>query len=161
MEQIFAASVIEFILPLRGIRAPVTFEVQFADLDRQLFHVGFQPRKKLFRRSLRDAREPVHIARPAELLDHFPGRPAAAIPVAKEEVTFVGALQVFVVADIEQQFSHATGAVVGVGRREMGEHPAAVDAFPPKGVRLRFVNLVPRKFLRQEPVNAGPAHDLR
>src|SRR5262249_16553870 len=52
-------------------------------------------------------------------------------------------------------------AVVGVGRREVTEHLAPVDALPDERVRVRTVEPVPRQFLRQEAHDPREPQELR
>ena len=68
---------------------------------------------------------------------------------------------VLVVARGLEQLGHADVAVVGVGRRVVREHLAAVVALPHERVVLGPVEAVPRQLLRQEARDAGLAHDLR
>ena len=51
--------------------------------------------------------------------------------------------------------------VVRLHRREVREHPAAVDALPPEGAVGEPVLLVPRQLLRHEAVAPGGGEDLR
>ena len=51
--------------------------------------------------------------------------------------------------------------VVGVGGREVGEHPGAVVALPPEGVVRELVGLVPGDLLGEEPARTRRRDDLR
>ena len=62
--------------------------------------------------------------------------------------------------DSEAELAHAHVAAVGVGRREVGEDPRAVDALPDEAVMGEDVVLVPRELLGEEPADAAAPHDL-
>jgi hypothetical protein len=47
--------------------------------------------------------------------------------------------------------------VVGVDRREVGEHPGAVEALPPERVVREAVLLVPAELLGDEPMQPAAA----
>ena len=51
--------------------------------------------------------------------------------------------------------------VVGVDRREMGEHPAAVEPLPPERVVRELVGRVPRQLLGDEPPHPAGGVQLR
>ena len=59
------------------------------------------------------------------------------------------------------ELRHVGHRVVGVGRREVHEHLAAVDPLPDERVVLGLVEAVPRELLREEARDAGAAHQLR
>jgi len=72
-----------------------------------------------------------------------------------------GAVVILVLARAPAQLLHLGGGVVGVGRREVGEHLRAVDPLPRERVVLGRIEPVPRQLLCEEAGDAGAAHDLR
>ncbi len=64
------------------------------------------------------------------------------------------------IAHVLQNFLRPRVGVVGVRRREMGEDPGSVDAFPEKGVVRKFIELAPGNLLGQEIIDPALAHDL-
>ena len=148
---------------LRGVGAPVQLQVELADPDRRVLAVLLlRPRRRT---------RPAARSRPAA---SPPGRPPAGrgraspgsarhrrrrartaaatgsrAPLSRKFRTRV------------RQLGAGQVAVVGVGRREVGEHPGAVDALPPEGVVREPVGLVPRDLLGQEPARPAQRDDLR
>ncbi len=109
----------------------------------------------------RRARQPAQVAGAAQALEHRAGRPAAAVAVAEDEQAVARAVVVVVGADAAAQLGDGRLGVVGVVRREVGEHLAAVDPLPGERVVLGRVEAVPRELLREEPRDARLAHELR
>ena len=68
---------------------------------------------------------------------------------------------ILVVARAPAKLLDLGGRVVGVGRREVGEHLGAVDPLPHERVVRRRVEPVPRELLGEEAPDPGAAHDLR
>ena len=86
-------------------------------------------------------------------LEHLPRRPAAAVAVAERHQRPVapGVLGE-AVAPTSASSAGVDLGVVRVDRREVGEHPRAVDALPPERVVREAVGAVPRQLLGDEAV---------
>ena len=138
-------------------------EVQLAGPHRQVGVGRFRFRRgpELGRPGELDARRPLEIGQPVGRLQHVPGWSTAAVPVAEEVQRTGGNSMVAELAGRVRQLVHGEVAVVGVGRWEVGEHPAAVNALPPERVVGHAVDAVPRQLLGQKSAHTGQPHDLR
>ena len=61
----------------------------------------------------------------------------------------------------EMAFGAGHHCIVAVGRREMGEHLAAINPLPDECSVPGFVETIPRKLLRQEAFDSRQSHNLR
>ncbi len=146
---------------LRGVRPAVILEVQLADEDRPVGGLTFERREELLAGTLGRARHPLEIADASEHLQHLPDGASATIAVAVQQEARVRAVVLLVVACRSADLLHGGDPVVGVGRREMGQDAAPVDALPEERVVRRPVEAVPGELLGEEPLDARSAHDLR
>ena len=153
---------------LGDISAAVIFEVQFAHHSRQFLGVSFEQGKELVTAALRGAWHALQVAHAIEDFQHPRGRAATAIAIAEEHQAVLGTHVIFVVAGIIAQpgdlvlaiVNRRQGAVI-VRRRKVGQHLAAVDALPGKGVMRGWIEAVPRELHRQEARDSTLLHDLR
>ena len=97
---------------------------------------------------------------PPEAFEHLPGRSAAAVAVPERHQR---PLAPGVLGEAPHRVRQLLGldlGVVGVDRREVGQHPRPVEALPPeRGVR-EPVLAVPRQLLGDEPLHAAGGEDL-
>ena len=161
VERGLAAAVAALERGLGRVRAAVVLEVQLADDRPQLARAGLEAVEERLGMAERRARQPAQVAGAAQALEHRAGRPAAAVAVAEDEQAVARAVVVVVGADAAAQLGDGRLGVVGVVRREVGEHLAAVDPLPGERVVLGRVEAVPRELLREEPRDARLAHELR
>ena len=145
---------------LRRVRPAVVLEVELADHLGPVGLVG-QLGEELLRIADRRARDVLQVLDARERLEHLRRRPAAAVAPPEDEQAARRQRVVLEVARRAAQLGHGRLGVVGVGRREVGEHRRAVDPDPAEGVVLGRVEAVPRELLREEAVDPGAAHDLR
>ena len=146
---------------LGGVRAAVQLEVEFADHPGQVLAVVFQALEELRRRADGGARQALQILGPAEPFEHVAGGAAAAVAHPEQHVALARTVAVLVLPHDPPEFLHGGHRVVGVGRRKVGEHLAAVDSLPQEGLVPGFVEVVPRQLLGEKVADAGLAHDLR
>ena len=146
---------------LGRVRPPVVLEVELADDRREVGRLSLEGLEELVGRDHRRARHALEIAHPPERLQHLGRRPAAAVAVAEHEQAATRAVVILVVARAPAKLLDLGGRVVGVGRREVGEHLGAVDPLPHERVVRRRVEPVPRELLCEEAPDPGAAHDLR
>ena len=146
---------------LGRVRPPVVLEVELADDGREVLGVRLQRVEELVRGRHRRPRHALEVAHPPQRLQHLGRRPAAAVAVAEDEQAATRAVVILVVARAPAQLLDVGGRVVGVGRREVGEHLGAVDPLPRERVVRRRVEPVPGQLLGEEAADAGAAHDLR
>ena len=160
-QQVLAAAVALLDLRLGGVGAAVDLEVELAGPHRS-------PRRTPPRRASKNAAG----ARPAPAAtrqvggtasprQHPAGRAAAPVAVAERHQRAGRDALVAEVGRRVGQVGAGQVGVVGVDRREVGEHSGAVDALPPEGVVREGVGGVPRDLLGQEPPHPGQRHDLR
>src|SRR5581483_12481379 len=112
---------------LAGERAAVLLEVEVAGPHRQWRRVGLDRGEELLRGFEGHGRGAGEVAGPAGRLEHLAGWATAPVAVA-EGIDRPGG------PGAAQQLPRRHVAVVGVGGREVGPHPGAVDALPPEGV---------------------------
>ena len=146
-------------------RAPVRLEVQLAPPHRDgraRRGLGLDVVEEPVGRAELEAGHAVEVGHAAGPLDHLPRRPAAAVAVAERHQRPVApAVLVEVAAREPRPARPADLGVVGVDRREVGEHPRPVEALPPERAVREAVLLVPRQLLGDEPGAAAGREDLR
>ena len=146
---------------LRGVDAAVVLEVQLTDDDGTVGALGLERSEELLARARRGAREALEVGRAPERLEHRPRRTPSPVAVAVDQQARARVVMVEVLARDLEQLRHADDAVVGVGRRIVREHLAAVVTLPHERVMVGPVEAVPRELLREEARDAGLAQDLR
>ena len=146
---------------LRRVGPAVVLEVELADAPRASLRLLRPARRRSLGVADRRARDALQVLDARERLEHLRRRSAAAVAPAEHEQAARRAVVVLEVARRAAQLGDGRLGVVGVGRREVGEHRAAVDPDPAEGVVLGRVEAVPRELLREEAVDPGAAHDLR
>ena len=160
-QQVFAAAVALLGAGLRGVRAPVQLQVHLPHPGRGVRVVGLGSREEVRRAAELHRRRTLQGPGASAAGDHLPGRTAAAVAVPVRHQAHGAAAVVGVVPFGVVQLRGHQLRVVGVDRREMGEHPGAVDALPPEGVVWHAVGLVPGDLLGEEVAGAGGRDDLR
>ena len=161
VQQLLAAPVAALRARLRGVDAAVVLEVQLADDDRPIAGLCLERVEELLARARLRARQALQIGRAAQRLEHGAGRPSPAVAVPEHQHARARVVVIAVLACDLEQLRHAHVAVVGVGRRVVREHLAAVVALPHERVVLGPVEAVPRELLREEARDARLAQDLR
>ncbi len=149
---------------LAGQRAAVHLEVQLAvpHRDRGTSRgLGLDRVEELRHRAQPHLRQPVEIRHPVGPAEHLPGGTTATVAVA---VGHQAPVAPGVLAEVALGVAHLLGRdhrVVGVDRREVGEHLAAVEATPAERRVREAVLLVPAELLGDEAVAPAGAEDLR
>jgi hypothetical protein len=155
-----AQAVVFLVVGLGGIGAAVQLKIQLA-------HPGGQSLPSFSRRGRNrwgahfHARQAVHIFHALGPVRAFPGRAAAAVAKAKQQVGFFASGRGLC------SWSRCTALLAHwpssyrCRRAGSGSAPAAVQAFPPEGVAAELVELVPGEFDGQEVLDAHLAQDLR
>ena len=160
-EQVLAAPIALFGVRLRGVGASVQLQIHLAQPHRWGRVVGLGLLEETLRTGHPDRRGSLKVCGAPGCGDHFPGWSAAAVAPAERHQGNVAAPLLPVIALRVRQLAAVQLGVVGVHRREVGEQPGTVDAFPEEGVVRHHVLLIPGNLLGQEPVDPGRRHDLR
>ena len=161
-EQLLASAVAELGADLARQRAAVGLEVQLAaphGHGRAEMDLALDVVEELRRRTDLDPWRAVEVGQPACTFEHLARRTTAAVAVAERHQRPVAPPVLGEVLDRVRAFGRRDLGVVRVDRREVGEDPGAVEAFPPERVVGEPVLLVPRQLLRHEACHpAGREH---
>ena len=161
-EQVLAAPVALLGLGLRGVRRAVDLQVELTGPDRRVLAVLLLGGREELGRGLdRHPRRGLQVRHPARGRDELAGRAATAVAVPERHQRPGRRAVLGEVALRVCELAAGQVGVVGVDRREVGEHPGPVQALPPEGVVRELVLLVPGDLLGQEPLRPGQLHQLR
>ena len=161
VQQMLAAPVALLGPGLGGEGAAVQLQVQLAVPHRRVRVLLAGPLEELLRGAELDLRGALEVGRAATGGHHLAGGTTTAVAPAEQVDADAGAALLLEVALEVGQLLTGEHAVVGVGRREVGEHAGAVDALPAEGVVGEGVDLVPGDLLGQEELVTGQRRDLR
>jgi hypothetical protein len=162
-ERQLLAAVGQLGLGMGGVGAPVDLEVELARPDGELVErgVGLDGLEGVVRRDRAHPGRAFQVGQAPGPLEHVTGGAATSVPPAVQVHRCVAQLLLGEVGHPVGELSHREVAHVGVRRREVGEHPGAVDTLPPERVVGEPVDLVPRHLLGQEPADPRQGKDLR
>ena len=161
MQEVLAAAVALLGAELRGVGAAVQLEVELAVPDRGIGILGPCPVEELLRGAELDLRGALEVRGAAPGGHHLAGGPATPVAPAEEVDADAGAALLLEVALEIGELLAGEHPVVGVRRREVGEHAGPVEALPAEGVVGEGVDLVPGDLLGEEVVLPGERSDLR
>jgi hypothetical protein len=163
-EQSLAASIPELGLELTGERAAVGLEVELAAPHRHrciAVGVAFDPLEHRCGGPDLEGGTRLDAGEAAGAFEHLASRAAPTVAVAERHQRVGAPGVVLEVGDREVEFLRCDLGVVGVDRREVGEHLRAVEALPPERAVGERVLLVPAELLGDETVHAPRSEDLR
>ena len=142
-EGFLGAAVGQLDVGVRGQRGPVGFEVELADPEGQVVGLLAQPIEKSRDGADLGPGQAFEIGHATEALDHGVVRASATVAVAEGVEIESGATRPEAPLLTSGHLTGGKIAVVGVGRREVGQQATAVMALPPKGGVWKNVGVVP------------------
>ena len=160
-QQVLAAAVALLGARLGGVGAAVVFEVELADPGGRVGVLVAGGGEERFWVGQHHARRPLEVRGAVRGRDHLAGGSPATVAVPERDQRGVGPALLGELVGGPRELGRRQVGVVGVDGREVGEHPAAVDPFPPEGVVRDAVGVVPGQLLCEEVLAAGQARHLR
>ena len=143
-------------LTLGRERAPVQFQIQFANPDREI--LLRQPGEEVVHAGHSQSGQRREILQARVVFEHLLARPAPAVaPAEREQRLSLTPLPPEVAPRPEEVEGHDVAVVVHAGVLQgMGHDAAAVEALPLEQVVREVVRLVPRELRGEEPAMPAP-----